>query len=394
MAVIIQKLVGSIWENRFYPDFAGVAKSYNFYPVEPQKSSDGIVAVAIGLGKTVVEGGNAVKFCPKYPTDLLQLSTVKEALDNNQLKFYALDLENYSTNFEETYDVLLKQYDLSTAEVDGTLNYVGSTYSKENDAIYDGISRMGQRVVTFSPILKNKIFPLPQIIELLLDMGTWGMGKSIEIEFAVRMSAQKDQPKEFALLQMRPLVISRESESLCVEEKDNNKIVCSSSQVLGNGSIRDIKDIVVVDYNKFHRSKSRIVAKEIAAFNTRLISETRPYLLIGIGRWGSRDPWLGIPVKWEEIVGARAIVESTFKDFSVTLSQGSHFFQNIVAFQVGYFTVSENDQDSFINWNWLLGKTPFDQMEFTKLVRFKSPVVIKMNGQQRKGIILKPEGEI
>jgi CheY-like chemotaxis protein len=393
MAVIIQKLVGSLRENRFYPDFAGVAKSYNFYPIEPQKSSDGIVAVALGLGKTVVEGGNAVKFCPKFPTDIMQFGTVKEALDNNQINFYALDLENYSTNFEETYDVLLKQYGLDTAEADGTLNYAGSTYSKENDAIYDGISRAGQRVVTFSPILKNKIILLPQIIELLLDMGTWGMGKPVEIEFAVKMSGPKEQPKEFALLQMRPLVISREGESLCVEEKDNSKIVCSSNQVLGNGSIRDIKDIVVVDYNKFHRSKSRIVAKEIAILNTRLVSETRPYLLIGIGRWGSRDPWLGIPVKWEEIVGARAIVESTFKDFSVTMSQGSHFFQNIIAFQVGYFTISENDQDSFINWEWLLGKTPFDQMEFTKLIRFENPVVIKMNGQQRKGIILKPEGE-
>ena len=393
MAVIIQKLVGSYRENRYYPDFAGVAKSYNFYPIGQQKSSDGIVAVALGLGKTVVEGGNAVKFCPKYPTDIMQFGTVKEALDNNQINFYALDLENYSTNFEETYDVLLKQYDLSIAETDGTLNYAGSTYSKENDAIYDGISRIGQRVVTFSQILKNKIFPLPQIIELLLDMGTWGMGKPIEIEFAVKMSQQKDQPNEFALLQMRPLVISREGESLCVEEKDSSKIICSCNQVLGNGSIRDIRDVIVVDYNKFNRSKSRIVAKEIAAFNTRLVSETRPYLLIGIGRWGSRDPWLGIPVKWEEIVGARAIVESTFKDFSVTLSQGSHFFQNIIAFQVGYFTISENDTDSFINWDWLLGKTPIDQMEFTKLVRFKNPVVIKMNGQQRKGIILKPEGE-
>jgi CheY-like chemotaxis protein len=394
MAVIIQKLIGTTRGNRFYPDIAGVAKSFNFYPIEPQKSTDGIVAVALGLGKTVVEGGTSVKFCPKYPTDLLQLSTVKEALDNNQLKFYSLDLENYSTDFEETYDVLLKQYDLSVAEADGTLGYVASTYSLENDAIYDGISRKGARVVTFSPILKSRIFPLPQIVELLLDMGTWGMGKPVEIEFAVKMSTLKGQPKEFALLQMRPLVISREGESLSISETDRNKIICSSDKVLGNGAINDVKDIVVVDYNKFHRSKSKLVAKEIAAFNTQLIAEMRPFVLIGIGRWGSRDPWLGIPVKWEEIVGAKVIIESTFKDFSVTLSQGSHFFQNITSFQVGYFTVCENDNNCFINWEWLLGKNPLAEMDYTKLLRFKNPMIIKMNGQQRKGIILKPEGEL
>jgi CheY-like chemotaxis protein len=393
MAVIIQKLVGSLHENRFYPDFAGVAKSYNFYPVGEQKSNDGIVSAALGLGKTVVEGGNSVKFCPKYPTDLMQFDTIKDSLDNNQLEFYALDLEGFSNSFDETHDVQVKQYGLNVAEVDGTLNYVGSIYSKENDAIYDGLSRIGQRIVTFSPILKNKIFPLSQIIELLLDMGTWGMGKPVEIEFAVKLSTFKGQPKEFALLQMRPLVISREGEALSVEEKDRKKLICRSSQILGNGAIEDIKDIVVVDYNKFIRAQSRKVANEIAKFNTRLISETRPYLLIGIGRWGSRDPWLGIPVKWEEIVGARAIVESTFKDFSVTLSQGSHFFQNITSFQVGYFTICDKDEDCFIDWDWLLSRKPYDKMEYTRLLRFENPIIVKMNGQQRKGIILKPEDE-
>ncbi|MCX6151328.1 MAG: histidine kinase [Ignavibacteriales bacterium] len=393
MAVIIQKLIGSLHQNRFYPDFAGVAKSYNFYPVAPQKSNDGTVSAALGLGKTVVDGGNALRFCPKYPTDLMQFYSVKEALNNNQIEFYALDLDGYSEGFEETHDVLVKQYGLNIAEDDGTLTYVGSTYSKENDAIYDGIGRSGARVVTFAPVLQNKIFPLPQILELLLDMGTWGMGTPVEIEFAVRMSAPKGEPREFGLLQMRPLVINREVEELRLEETDKNKIICQSNHVLGNGAIRDIKDIVVVDYHKFERAKSREVAKEVSSFNTRLISESRPYLLIGVGRWGTLDPWLGIPVKWEEIAGARAIVETTFKEFSVTPSQGSHFFQNITSFQVGYFTINEKDQHSFLDWDWLLNREPYDQLEFTKLIRFEKPITIKMNGQQSKGIILKPEDE-
>ncbi len=393
MAVIIQKMVGSSHQNRFYPDFAGVAKSYNFYPITPQKSTDGIVSVALGLGKTVVDGGNAVRFCPKYPTDLMQFYSVKETLNNNQIEFYALDLEGISESFEETHDTMVKLYNLSIAEQDGSLTYVGSTYSKENDAIYDGLGRTGPRVVSFSPVLRHKIFPLPQVLELLLDMGTWGMGTPVEIEFAVNMSTEKGQPKEFGLLQMRPLVISREVEELQLDDTNKNKIICQSNQVLGNGAIRDIKDIVIVDYHKFDRSKSRSVAKEVSYFNSKLISESKPYLLIGVGRWGTLDPWLGIPVKWEDIAGARAIVESTFKELSVTPSQGTHFFQNITSFQVGYFTINYKDDNSFVDWDWLLSQKPIEQLEFTKLIQFDKPIIVKMNGHQSKGIILKPEDE-
>lgn len=391
MAVIIQKMVGAEHANRFYPDFSGVAKSYNFYPVLPQKSTDGIVSVALGLGKWVVNGGNSVRFCPKYPTDLMQFHSVKESLNNNQLQFYALDLEGCSGGFDEIHDLLVKQYPLDAAEKDGPLNYVGSTYSKENDAVYDGLGRSGARVVTFSQILRHRIFPLPQILELLLDMGTWGMGTPVEIEFAVNLSAPKYKQKEFGLLQMRPLVLSRESEELNIEEIDHSKTICKSSQVLGNGVIKDIKDIVVVNYNKFDRGKSREVAKEVALYNARLISEQKPYLLVGVGRWGSLDPWLGIPVNWEQIAGAKAIVETSFKELAVTPSQGSHFFQNITSFMVGYFTINTKDSSSYIDWNWLLNIPPFDEMIYTKLLRLEKPVIIKIDGHQGKGIILKPE---
>lgn len=388
MAVLIQKVIGTKHENRFYPAFAGVAKSYNFYPNPPQKSTDGIVSIALGLGKTVIDGGNAIRFCPKYPTDIIQLSTIEEALNNNQLSFYALDLEDNTRNAEDVQDNLVKQYKLNVAEKDGTLVYAGSTYSPEDEAIYDGISRNGYRVVTFMPVLHHKVFPLPQIAELLLDMGIWGMGTPVEMEFAVNMCVPPGKPKEFGLLQMRPMVLTRESEELKIEKVETEKLICSSDKVLGNGIIQNICDIVIVDYHKFDRAKSRLVAKEVGEFNAQLISENKPYLLIGVGRWGTLDPWLGIPITWDQIAGARAIVETGLKGFSVTPSQGSHFFQNITSFMVGYFTVNEN---GFIDWDWLLSHESFAEKEFTRLLRLNKPITIKINGRRNEGIILKPD---
>lgn len=391
MAVIVQKMIGVSHEERFYPDISGVARSYNFYPLPPQKTTDGVVSVALGLGKTVVEGGNTIRFCPKFPTDLIQFYSNEESINSTQHDFYALDLEGTSDFGYATHDLLQKQFSLEVAEKDGTLNSVGSVYSPENDRTTDGLSRPGIRIVTFGPILRNKLFPLPEIIDLLLDMGTWGMGTPVEIEFAVNMPADKNSTKEFGLLQMRPLVVSRESEELNIEDINEKELICTSNQVLGNGVIRDIYDIVFVDYHLFDRGKSRDVAKEVSAFNQRLISEKRPYLLIGVGRWGTLDPWLGIPVNWEQIAGAKAIVETGFKELSVEPSQGSHFFQNITSFMVGYFTVNEHKNQGSIDWEWLLEQNPFDSKVFTKLLRFNKPISIKINAHQNKGIIYKPE---
>jgi CheY-like chemotaxis protein len=391
MAVIIQKMVGAVHKERFYPEFSGVAKSYNFYPVPPQKSTDGIVAVALGLGKTVVDGGNTVRFSPPYPNHLPQFSTIKETLRGNQKKFYALSLTNSTTNEFETHDILVKQFPIDIAEKDGTLYRVGSTYSHENHVIYDGLSRVGPRLVTFAPVLKHKIFPLPQILELLLEMGSWGMGTPIEIEFAVNMSLPPGEPKEFALLQMRPLVLKKEFDELKIEVNSKNELICESPHVLGHGIIDNIYDLVYVDYHKFERSKSKLVAQEVNKFNIQLVAENRPYLLIGVGRWGTLDPWLGIPVNWEQISGARAIVESSFKDFMVTPSQGSHFFQNLTSFMIGYFTINDFKNQGFIDWEWLAEFKPESQFEYTRHLRFKNPIEIKMNGHQNKGIILKPE---
>ncbi len=391
MAVVVQRLVGASHNGKFYPNFAGVAKSYNFYPVPPQKSTDGIALVALGLGKTVVEGGNTVRFCPKFPKHLMQFFSTKETLRNAQQDFYALDLNAELDNIITTIeDVCLKKYDLHESERDNTLHYVGSTYSPENESVYDGISRDGMRVVTFAPILKHKIFPLPEILDLLLEMGAWGMGTPVEIEFAVNMNVPPGMPKEFAMLQMRPMVLSREVEELIIGEINEEDLLCKSSQVLGNGAINNIYDIVVVDIENFDRGKSKEVAAEVSSINSKLLNEKKSYILFGVGRWGSLDPWLGIPVTWDQISGATVIVESGFKDFSVTPSQGSHFFQNLTSFRVGYFTVNSHNESDKIDWDWLRNQTAFEQLKFTKHIRLDKPISVRINGQQNKGIILKP----
>jgi CheY-like chemotaxis protein len=393
MAVIVQKMIGASHKERFYPDFSGVARSYNFYPVKPQIASDGIVSVALGLGKMVVEGGASVRFCPKYPGHFNLYNNTKTTLQNAQTKFYGLSLAEPDST-DSKLDSLVKKFPLKAAEEDGTLSLLGSTYSQENDSIYDGISRYGSRIVTFAPLLKSKVFPLPQILELLLDMGSWGMGTPVEIEFAVNLHTPPGQPKEFGLLQMRPVVLNRELEMLNIEQFDKKDLICKSVQVLGNGVLRNIHDVVLVDRDAFDRSKSRQVAADISMFNAALLDQKRPYLLVCVGRLGSLDPWLGIPVTWDQIAGVRAIIESSFRDFTVTPSQGSHFFQNLNSFGVGYYTINSSNEDNYVNWDWLLSQEPVTKTHFVRHLQFKNPIVIKMNGHESKGIVLKPEADI
>jgi hypothetical protein len=256
--------------------------------------------------------------------------------------------------------------------------------------VTDGIARPGRRVVTFAPILKHKAFPLPEIMDLILEMGTWGMGTAVEMEFAVTLKVSPGQPKEFGVLQIRPLVLSRELDELKIGTTEREELICESVQVLGNGGFTDIHDIVVVDIHRYDRGKSREVAQEVAAINQRLLKEHRPYILIGVGRWGSMDHWLGIPVTWDQISGACAIVESGFKDFSVTPSQGSHFFQNITSFRVGYFTINADLDSGFIDWDWLTAQPALEDRLFTRHLRFEAPMTVRINGHQNRGIILKP----
>ena len=392
MAVIIQRVVGTRHDNRFYPDFSGVLRSHNFYPIGPMAASDGIVSVALGLGKSVVEGELAVRFCPKYPKHLVQFSDIDSTLTYSQKWFYALEFEEPDDESDHSREMPLLKCTLDIAEKDGTLAAVGSTFSAENDAIYDGISRQGMRLVTFAPILKSDILPLPETLQLIMDLGRLGMNSQVEIEFAVTAGTTPRVPREFGFLQIRPLVTSRESDELSVNGFQCDDMLCQSDQVLGNGVIDDICDIVMVDLARFDRSKTQLVAREIGAYNAQLMASHTPYVLIGVGRWGSADPWLGIPVTWDQIAGARVIVECGFQDIKVVPSQGSHFFQNITSFMIGYFTVNEGAGGEHVDWKWLDSQPAADRKAFSRRIRLQSPLEVRMNGHNHKGVILKPRG--
>jgi hypothetical protein len=384
MAVVLQRIVGGAHGSRFYPSFAGVARSHNFYPLPPMRSEDGIAAVALGLGETVVAGEPCFRFCPRYPRHIVQFSSVADTLLNAQREFRALELGGTDSvgRFSPA------RFDLAAAEADGTLGRVGSTYSPENDVVYDGISRAGVRLVTFAPVLKHGLFPLAEIVEALLEVGVQGTSGPVEIEFAVDCRA--GEAAEFGVLQLRPLGRVRQGPEMELPPAARDRVVCESSSVLGHGQVDDIRDAVVVDVHRFDRLKTREIAHAVGRFNAELMAARRPYLLIGAGRWGSADPLLGIPVTWDQIAGARAIVESGFADFKVTPSQGSHFFQNLAAGNIGYFTVNPDAGDGFVDWEWLAAQPAAKDTEFVRHLRFDAPLVVMVDGKSRTGRILKP----
>jgi CheY-like chemotaxis protein len=399
MAVILQRVVGEAHGDRFYPDFSGVVRSRNFYPVPPMGSEDGIAAVALGMGREVVEGGKCLTFCPRYPRNIVQFSTVKDILANSQSEFWALEMNSEAKpDLRVASDGLSAlreaRFALKDAEADGTLQAVASTYSRDNDAVYDGLSRPGTRVVSFAPVLKHEVFPLAPILQQLARVGEDALGQPVEIEFAVSLPRGADGVAEFGFLQIRPLVLSREGEELRVGDVNAEDLVCRSSMVLGNGRIQNLYDVVVVDFHRFERGQSRGVAESVAYFNNKLGLENRPYLLIGVGRLGSNDPWLGIPVEWDEISGARVIVEAGFRDFRVIPSQGSHFFQNLMAFQVGYFTVNPDAGEGSVDWSWLDGRQAAEERGCVRHLRFEEPLLVVMNGKAREGMIFKPKAAV
>ena len=391
MAVLVQQIVGSQHGNRFYPDFSGVIRSRNFYPHPPMRVEDGVAAVALGLGREVVGGGRCLTFSPRYPQNLVQFSSVDDILANSQTEFWALELEHPARDGDPAADLREVPFRLDVAEADGTLRMLGSTYSVDNNAIYDGLSRRGPRIVSFAAILKHGLFPLPGILDQLMRIGEDALGRPVEIEFAVRLPLLPDEPADFGFLQLRPLVMSREGEDVDLGQVGPERLICQSSQVLGHGRVRDLRDIVMVDFHRFERTCSIEVAQSVAHFNAELNENGTPYLLIGVGRWGSTDSWLGIPVAWDQISGARVIVESGFRDFRVVPSQGSHFFQNLTAFQVGYFTVNPDAGDGFIDWQWLASQPAIEEHGCVRHLRFASPVVVLMNGKTSEGMICKPE---
>lgn len=390
MAVIIQKIVGVQHGARFYPDFSGVARSHNFYPTGPMKAEDGIVAVALGLGRTVVDGAACVRFCPRYPRHLVGFSSVDDVFENSQREFWALDLEG-STSRGGEEGAELTRYPLKVAEDDGTLDALGSTYSPQNDVVYDGIARPGVRLVSFAPVLKHGMFPLAELVDVMLSIGSQGTSSPVEVEFAVNLSVPAGDPPEFGFLQMRPLAMSSELEELEIGPVRSSDLLCRSDRVLGNGRLDGIRDLIVIDFHRFDRARSVDVAQAVARFNAQLMADGVPYLLVGVGRWGSTEPHLGIPVTWTQIAGARVIVETGFKDFRVAPSQGTHFFQNLTSCNVGYFTVNPQCGDGFVDWDWLAGLQAHAESGVVKHVRLRDPITVKMSGKTGEGVILKPE---
>lgn len=389
MAIVLQTVTGNKYGSRFYPEIAGVARSYNYYSVPPAKSSDGIASIVLGLGQMVVEGGKNVNFCPVYPHHVLQFSTIEQTLQSNQTTFFALSLDEHHED-SDNID-FIREHPVSTADKDGALYYVASTYSHQNYAIYDGVSRPGMRVITFAPVLKQEIFPLAKILKNILRIGARGMGTHIEIEFAVRMARHKNESHEFSLLQMRPIAEHGENVTLRPNDLDPARAICFSDQVLGNGEIEDIRDIVFIDPHTFDRSATRIMADEIDHLNKKIQQSGRFYLLIVLGRLGSADPWLGIPVNWNQIASAKAIIESGITEMSIEPSQASHFFHNICAFHVSYFTIQPGKGKKYINWEWLREQPVKDQLKYARHIRLKKALHIKVDGASNRGVVFLPK---
>jgi CheY-like chemotaxis protein len=386
MAVVLQPVVGARHGTRFYPSFAGVARSHNFYPLAPATADDGVAALALGLGKTVVEDGPCVRFSPAFPRHLPELTDPLEALRNTQREFWAIDL---SRPDDDRLDAVIS-LGLDVAEADGTLGPVASTYSRENNALYDGIGRDGARLVTFAPVLKLGVFPVAGILRELLQLGMRTTNSPVEIEFAVNLEPPAGEPAQFALLQLRPLAALRELEAVDTDRFDPDELVCRSSMVLGNGRIEDVCDVVVIDAASFNPYLNPQTARHIARFNAQLAGERRPYLLVGVGRWGSSHPQMGIPVNWDDIAGARAIVEAGRADLHVAPSQGSHFFHNLSASGIGYFVVNPQRDEGTLDWEWLAEQPEQASLGVVRHLRFDRPLTIVMNGRKREGVIRKP----
>ncbi len=390
MAVVLQQIVGLQYEDLFYPNLAGVARSYNFYPLAGMKEESGVASVALGLGGTVVDGGKCVRFSPDSPQKLYQFSSTDEFLRNSQREFLALDLGYTSDNTPDhpgTDDHLVK-FDLERAQKDGTLSPVGSVYSVDNNMIIDGSFRPGAKLVTMAGILKGDYFPLASVLKFLLKIGKAAFSSEIEMEFAVNLgNVRTGKSREFGFLQIRPMGFSIGS-LLDIDKVDESDALCVSHQVLGYGFIEGIHDIIYVSGKKFDRSKTTDIAVEIELINRRLRHESRSSLLIGPGRWGSSDKWLGIPVKWNQISSVKCIIEIPLEDMNVTPSQGTHFFQNITSLGIGYFTLIKGGNNR-LDSEFLESHITEYETEFVRHIRLKKPLEIVIDTRAGKGIINK-----
>jgi hypothetical protein len=386
MAVLIQEVVGRRHGERFYPDVSGVARSYNFYRSGHAQPEDGVVNLALGLGKTIVDGGLVWSYSPAWPKAAPPFASAAESLGQTQTEFWAVNMGKppaYDPIRETEY---LVQAGLQDAERDGTLHHLASTYDPGSDRLTPGVGRPGPRVVTFAPLLVHEVAPLNAVVRRLLEDSERALGEEVEIEFAMTLGDEGDPAGRLGFLQVRPLVVSQEFVELTGEDLRPEGLLLASGNVMGNGVVPGIRDIVYVRPERFEPRFSRLAAADVTARNDALVDEHRPYLLIGFGRWGSSDPSLGMPVAWGQIGGAKAIVEATLPAMNVDLSQGSHFFHNISSFQVSYFCVRHDGADR-LDWDWLARQQAVVETDFVRHVRLDTPLVVKVDGRTGRGVV-------
>jgi len=391
MAVIIQELVGNEYNGRFYPTFSGVAQSYNYYPVSHQKREEGMVSIAVGLGYSIVGGEKVLRFSPRYPESIPDFSTPISVIENTQRELYVLNMKKQKINLSEKEDETLEKINVAEITNDEMFEYIASTYDENDGMIRDGYNEKGPPLITFAGILKYDVFPLASIIGNILKTGEKGMGCPVEIEFAVNFDRENKKPPTFVILQIRPMVISREYSEIDWDDNDINmkNVLINSNKALGHEIINSIQNIVYVSPNSFDSSKTIEIAEQIRRINKNLNSE--PYLLIGPGRWGTQDRWLGIPVSWSGISNVKVMVETALENFNIKPTQGTHFFQNIISKGIGYINTTLNPKESYIDWGWLNNQESQTELQFVKHIRLSSPLSIKLDGRQGRALILKPK---
>lgn len=389
MAIVLQEVAGSRYNNHFYPTISGVARSINYYPLGDEKPEDGVVQMALGLGKYIVEGSQGLRFSPLYPKKILQLSTIDSALKETQSHFYALSMHSIEQEFLVDDSFNLVKLDLQDADNDGTLRYIASTYDPVDMIIRDGYHPGGRKVVSFVHLLQHNMLPLAEMLDRVLKVARAEMGREVEIEFAVDLESL--QQATFYLLQIRPIVDAKEvvTENLALIDPIHS--ILHSPNVLGHGIINDISDVVYVKTEGFTAANNVAIAQEIDALNKQFADDNNNYVLIGPGRWGSSDSWLGIPIKWPHISQARIICEVTLDQYRINPSQGSHFFQNLTSLGVGYFTVNPFiENGGFFNQAFLDEHPALYETEYIRHVRFDNPFTIKINGKKKMGVVMKP----
>lgn len=390
MAVVLQEVVGSRYGDHFYPTLSGVARSLNFYPIGNEKAEDGIANIALGLGKYIVDGGQTLRFSPRHPHNILQMSTMDLALRETQTRFYALDLKNLAECFSVDDAFNLLKLSVKDADADGALRYIVSTFDPYDQIIRDGYYPGGRKILSFCNILQHDVFPLASTLDYLLGIGQKEMGRPVEIEFAVNIDQADPKRATFYLLQIRPIVDNKEVMDEDLSLVRNEDTLLSSTSVLGHGVVGDVYDVVYVKTGSFNSSNTQAIAYEIERINRGFTDREQGYVLVGPGRWGSSDPWLGVPVKWPHISNARVIVECGLENYRVDPSQGTHFFQNLTSFGVGYFTINPFKGDGWFDEAFLNAQPAVEETDFLRHVRFERPIVIKMDGKRSLGVVMKP----